>query len=149
MLFSFLLTEAEEVPLRDINFETVEAESQAEAIKVYILSDNTKTGYVSIFISNIIKYYEDVSDETLEIAIRLSKEYKKLTKIRIGDTAVGYKLNKEDRQVVPEKYQQFIDNNLDEIAELMDDFSSGEDYFRIIKIDVILTTPRIKSTTKR
>ncbi len=144
MLFNFLLFSFDEDSLENLRYEAVEAESNADAVKIYILGDTVDTGYIAILIGNVLKY-----DSMEGNASNLRDKFEKATGLELGEIPEFYSMDKNKLQIVGDGYRQVIDENLDEITEFINGLLTGRSYFQVIPIVTILTGSKVKSATKR
>ncbi len=156
MLFNFVLQHKQRKHYRSLSPEdvntfldiaTVEADSEAEAIKIYILGDNPNTKYIIKLLLQI--YSMSSSDSVTKVAA--SRLIGRLEMIRgIGKID----LDRIDRKYNEDIYKQAIDDNFDRIVNFVNEISGRyNDVLKIQEIDVILTGPgqgsSIKSAVKQ
>ncbi len=136
MLFNFIVTHEGETSIEDSHYTTIDAVSRDDAIPIFILNDSIETHYILTLIYNS-KNFELDSDEQWKIARSLSDKFEGSTGLELR-----YIYDIED-----EVYKQLLNDNLDEIAKLINTISGGG-YFVILELSNILTGPTTKSARK-
>ena len=140
MFFNFIIGDGGIFRLEDLDVTTVQAESEADAILIYILNDDIERPHVVTLIMNSLDLnFED--EESHIIANSLRKNFQKSTKLELSDI--------DDDNIEDQVYKQLLYDNLDEIAELINEISGGRNYFKIFSFNDILTASTAKSAVKR
>ncbi len=160
MLFNFILQHKQYTPppsrLSDdvrtiLDVATVQADSKAEAIKIYILGDNPDTKHIIKLLLQIYSTSSSLRDNRTEAAA--SRLIGRLERIRgIGRINLD-RINSEYDEGI---YKQAIDDNFDTIVNFVSDISKRyPDVLKIQEINFVLTgpdpelEPRIKSAAKQ
>ena len=134
MLFSFFIIDETSSMnwFEDSHVAVVEAGSEANAIKKYILGDDIHSMYIIALITNVLNFDLNPRQShgsyltSYNIANSLANKFEENT-------------SKEIKDIDDDEYKQFIDKNLDEIVKLINEISSDRTYFYLKMVNVFLT----------
>ncbi len=142
MLFNFVFntdtSQGQKDPdVVDIQIKTVEAGSIDDAIYTYILGDNLYERYIMNLLGHSANLW-NTPDGGEDFAKELFNKF--------DEDSFG--IERVDDEAVAKTYNQIIDENLKEIAELIKLLPPTSKFFKIEEIETILTNPRPKSAIK-
>ncbi len=158
MLFHFRISKgATACYLYDIGEITVEAETEVDAIRIYTLAYIIPNGHVENIIAHMMMAHRYSENPVVGIANKLCGKFEEMTDLDLIHVADECEYNGENagfkhrlkniNDMDEEKYQQFFDENLDEILELINSISHN--LIKVTKIDHILTDAMVKSARKQ
>ena len=124
MLYNFITKSSDEAPLKGITWRTIDAETEQDAIQIYILSDAPRYHDILYLIGGEFLDVEGRDKEEIQdILESLSLKFERTT----GFDAFGMLYgeidieNDYDNDIYDLKYQRFLYDNLDEIKELINE----------------------------
>ena|SRR5665811_529657 len=141
MFFNFIINDGGDTTLEDLDVTPVQAESEADAILIYILNDIIDRPAVITLMLNVLSG-DSKRQKSHTIAKSLCDKFQKSTGLELADI--------DDNNIEDQAYKQLLYDNLDEIADLFNEISDGtRGYFQIFQYDNILTASTAKSAVKQ